>query len=173
MPDESDSAGVLVDWHEGVRRGVLGSPHFFCGDTDVFCPSLDITKDPVQGVSIAMDAAASDRVPCGVRDPAWTGMSRSPEVEDRVAIFGAAGMIPTVRPTTIAPAHFSWNYTTYLNVVFLALFGLLYWTYRNRDQLGAGTGYAKDPVCGMQVEIVHAPASLRHGAKRCSFCSDP
>jgi hypothetical protein len=40
-----------------VRRGVLGSPHFFCGDTDVFCPSLDITKDPTEGVSIVMDAS--------------------------------------------------------------------------------------------------------------------
>ncbi len=57
MPDESDRAGVLADWREGVRRGVLGSPHFFCGETDVFCPSLDITKDPVQGVSIVKDAS--------------------------------------------------------------------------------------------------------------------
>ena len=57
MPDESDRADVLADWHEGARRGVLGSPHFFCGDTDVFCPSLDITKDPVQGVSIVKDAS--------------------------------------------------------------------------------------------------------------------
>ncbi len=57
MPDESDRAGVLADWHEGGRRGVLGSPHFFCGDTDVFCPSLDITKDPMEGVSIVRDAS--------------------------------------------------------------------------------------------------------------------
>ena len=56
MPDESDRAGVLADWHEGVRRGVLGSPHFFCGGTDVFCPSLDVTKDPMEGVSIVRDA---------------------------------------------------------------------------------------------------------------------
>lgn len=57
MPDESDRAGVLADWREGGRRGVLGSPHFFCGDTDVFCPSLDITKDPMEGVSIVRDAS--------------------------------------------------------------------------------------------------------------------
>lgn len=44
MPDDTDRAAVLSDWHEGQRRGVLGSPHFFCGDTDVFCPSLDTTK---------------------------------------------------------------------------------------------------------------------------------
>jgi len=57
MPDESDHAAVVADWHEGGRRGVLGSPHFFCGGTDVFCPSLDITKDPEQGVAIVRDAA--------------------------------------------------------------------------------------------------------------------
>ena len=57
MPDESDYAGVMADWHEGQRRGVLGSPHFFCGDDDVFCPSLDITKGPVKGVSIVKDAS--------------------------------------------------------------------------------------------------------------------
>jgi len=36
---------------------VLGSPHFVCNDTDVFCPSLDITKDPRRGVSIVKDAS--------------------------------------------------------------------------------------------------------------------
>ncbi len=57
MPDESDDADVVADWHMGVERGVLGSPHFFCGGADVFCPSLDITKDPVRGVSIVRDAS--------------------------------------------------------------------------------------------------------------------
>ncbi len=58
----------------------------------------------------------------------------------------------------MAPAHFSWDYTTYLNIVFLVVFAVLYWAYRNRDRLGAGGGYALDPVCGMQVEIANAPA---------------
>ena len=57
MPDESDRADVVADWHEGERRGVLGSPHFFCGDDDVFCPSLDITKDLVKGLSIVKDTS--------------------------------------------------------------------------------------------------------------------
>ncbi|MGO9151534.1 MAG: DsbA family protein [Acidimicrobiales bacterium] len=57
MPDESDRAAAASDWHEGQQRGVLGSPHFFCGDTDVFCPSLDITKDPVEGLSVARDVS--------------------------------------------------------------------------------------------------------------------
>jgi predicted DsbA family dithiol-disulfide isomerase len=36
---------VLADWREGRARGVLGSPHFFCGGRDAFCPSLAIGKD--------------------------------------------------------------------------------------------------------------------------------
>ena len=40
-----DEASIRSDWHEGVQRGVRGSPHFFCGDHDVFCPSLAISRD--------------------------------------------------------------------------------------------------------------------------------
>jgi YHS domain-containing protein len=87
-------------------------------------------------------------------------------------IFGALGAIPTTRPTTVAPAHFQWNYTTYLNIIFLALFGLLYWTYRNRERLGGGSGHALDPVCGMQVQTANAPASVIHESHRVYFCSD-
>jgi uncharacterized membrane protein YraQ (UPF0718 family)/YHS domain-containing protein len=87
-------------------------------------------------------------------------------------IFRGAGLVPTSRPTQIVPEHFSWNYTSYLNIVFLALFGVLYWAYRNRDRLGGGRGYALDPVCGMQVEKSNAPASLVHDGKRIYFCSD-
>ncbi len=57
MPEESDHADVIAEWHTGVQRGVLGSPHFFCGSADVFCPSLDITQDPERGVSIVRDAS--------------------------------------------------------------------------------------------------------------------
>ena len=57
MPDDVDRAAVLADWHEGEARGVRGSPHFFCGETDAFCPSLQITKDPGHGVSIVRDAS--------------------------------------------------------------------------------------------------------------------
>jgi len=57
MPDETDRAAVLADWDEGRRRGVLGSPHFFCGDDGVFCPSLDITTDPLEGLSVVRDVS--------------------------------------------------------------------------------------------------------------------
>jgi hypothetical protein len=87
-------------------------------------------------------------------------------------LFRAAGLVPTSRPVTVAPAHFSWNYTTYLNLIFLAVFAVLYWLYRNRERLGGDDRYTRDPVCGMQVEAALAPAALEHEGQRYSFCSD-
>lgn len=44
-PDEADRRRVHEEWHTGQARGVLGSPHFFCGQSDAFCPSLDVAAD--------------------------------------------------------------------------------------------------------------------------------
>jgi predicted DsbA family dithiol-disulfide isomerase len=33
-------SAVRTDWERGKARGVKGSPHFFVGDADWFCPSL-------------------------------------------------------------------------------------------------------------------------------------
>jgi uncharacterized protein len=100
----------------------------------------------------------------------WGVMSAAGLITE--GIFSAAGLVPSARPTQVAPAHFSWDYTTYLNIVFLVLFAALYWAYRNRDRLGGGSGYARDPVCGMQVELTTAPASAIHDGAPVHFCSD-
>lgn len=57
MPDDDDHAAVLTSYGEGQRRGVRGSPHFFCNLLDVFCPSLEITRDAAGDLSIKPDAA--------------------------------------------------------------------------------------------------------------------
>jgi 2-hydroxychromene-2-carboxylate isomerase len=36
---------ILADWADGQRLGVVGSPHFFVGDRDFFCPTLRITRE--------------------------------------------------------------------------------------------------------------------------------
>ena len=100
----------------------------------------------------------------------WAVMSTAGLITE--GIFWTLGAIPTTRPTTIAPAHFQWNYTTFLNIAFVALFGLLYWTYRNRERLGGGGGHAIDPTCGMQVQTANAPASLIRDGQTVYFCSD-
>jgi YHS domain-containing protein len=68
--------------------------------------------------------------------------------------------------------HFQWNYTTFLNIVFLGILAVLYWLHRDRDRFGGGQGYAFDPVCGMQVQTAHAPASATHDGRTLFFCSD-
>ena len=87
-------------------------------------------------------------------------------------LFGVTGLTPTSRPGTIVTTHFEWNYTTFLNIAFLTVFGVLYWLYRNRERLGGGAGYAIDPVCGMQVATANAPAHTRHSGNTVWFCSD-
>ena len=55
-PDDDDRAAVMTDWQEGIRRGVIGSPHFFAGAGSAFCPSLQITRGEA-GLTIHRDAA--------------------------------------------------------------------------------------------------------------------
>src|SRR2546430_9661626 len=87
-------------------------------------------------------------------------------------LFGAAGLVPAAHPAAVVEPSFHWNYTTYLNLIFLGVFVALYWLYRNRFRLGSGAGYAIDQVCGMQVERQLAPASVLRGDKTVFFCSD-
>ncbi|MGH3782056.1 MAG: permease [Pseudonocardiaceae bacterium] len=88
-------------------------------------------------------------------------------------LFAALHLVPTGHPqTVVAMGGVAWNYTTLLNIIALAVFAVLYWLYRNRERYGGGTGYAKDPVCGMQVETAAAPAGAVHDGRRLSFCSD-
>jgi hypothetical protein len=70
------------------------------------------------------------------------------------------------------PTTFEWNYTTFLNIVFGAVFIGLWWLARNQRRLGGGAGYAIDPVCGMQVEVANAPARSKRDGTLVYFCSD-
>ena len=87
-------------------------------------------------------------------------------------LFSVAGLVPDGRPERIVETRFRWNYTAFLNIAFLVVFGALYWLYRNRDRLGGGQGYATDPMCGMQVQTANAPAQARHEGRTYWFCSD-
>jgi YHS domain-containing protein len=87
-------------------------------------------------------------------------------------IFSAAGLIPKTRPRMIVATSFHWNYTAVLNIIFLLVFAVLYWLYRNRNRLGGAQRYAIDPVCGMQVERANAPAEALHAGQMYFFCSD-
>ncbi len=44
-------------------------------------------------------------------------------------LFGALGITPTARDAKVVEAHVAWNYTTVLNIIFLALAALLLWRF--------------------------------------------
>jgi YHS domain-containing protein/uncharacterized membrane protein YraQ (UPF0718 family) len=87
-------------------------------------------------------------------------------------LFTWAHLVPATHPAEIVQPSFQWNYTTYLNLIFLAVFAVLFWLSRSRNRLGGGTRYAFDPVCWMQVEKSLAPATIHTGASTIYFCSD-
>jgi uncharacterized membrane protein YraQ (UPF0718 family)/YHS domain-containing protein len=87
-------------------------------------------------------------------------------------LFLGVGIVPTTRPAAVVPTEFSWDYTTFLNIVFLFLLAGLWWLARNQQRLGGGAGYAIDPVCGMQVQVANAPARSERNGEAVYFCSD-
>ena len=54
----SSSEVVLRDYELGRLRGVRGSPHFFVGTEDSFCPTLDIEHE--DGLTVRYDAESFD-----------------------------------------------------------------------------------------------------------------
>jgi uncharacterized membrane protein YraQ (UPF0718 family) len=44
-------------------------------------------------------------------------------------IFGALGLIPSQRSAQVVEASITWNYTTWLNIAFLAIAALLVWRF--------------------------------------------
>jgi len=87
-------------------------------------------------------------------------------------IFRLFNAVPSVRSLRVIQSHFEWNYTTFLNIPFIALAVAVWWIARHKERFGGGEGYAIDPVCGMQVRIGDAPASCVVEGTTHYFCSD-
>src|SRR4051812_15695770 len=100
----------------------------------------------------------------------WGVMSLAGLVTE--GVFQLAGLVPAPLRGDIATTHVGLNYTTILNVAAVVGLGYLYWLHRNGEKYGAGAGYAKDVVCGMQVRTSDAPARTEHAGRTYYFCSD-
>ncbi len=87
-------------------------------------------------------------------------------------IFAALHAIPTRRTITVGVDHFTWDYTTYLDLLALGLAVVVWWLAHTKERHGGGRGYAVDPVCAMQVRTADAPASTRVHATTYYFCCD-
>ncbi len=59
--DPRDRSAVMTDHLDGVRRGVIGSPHFFTPAGGFFCPSLDVSRDATGRLRVAADPERFDR----------------------------------------------------------------------------------------------------------------
>ena len=63
-------------------------------------------------------------------------------------IFSAARAIPhTTISHQIVDTRFSWNYTSYLNIVSLVVAAGLYWLYRNRERLDDSPDSGRYQAC--------------------------
>ena len=87
-------------------------------------------------------------------------------------LFALLQVIPKHTMTTMEPTRPGWNFTTWLNLLALVVFAVVFWLARNAKRFGGGTGYAIDPVCGMQVRESEAPARTRHDGVTYFFCAD-
>ena len=59
-PSSQAGQQVKVDYAQGQARGVKGSPHYFVGSYDFFCPSLDIGRDGARALTATFDTAGMD-----------------------------------------------------------------------------------------------------------------
>jgi hypothetical protein len=81
------------------------------------------------------------------------------------AIFNALGIVPSDRPSieSITERAVSWNYTTFLNIIFLVIAAALVGLTLRRGAL--------DPVCGMSVDRSKAP-TVEYAGRTFYFCSE-
>jgi uncharacterized protein len=76
----------------------------------------------------------------------WTVMSAAGLAVEY--LFRAASIEPTKRPVVVAPTSFRWNYTTYLDIVFLLVLAALWWLAQTErgdalDRVTASTAEAR------------------------------
>ncbi len=98
----------------------------------------------------------------------WITMSIAGILTD--LIFSAFHLVPSSHhlAATISSPGIG---TAILNMVSLLVLGTLFWLSRKREWATAEQ-YARDPICGMQVERALAPATAVQDGKTWYFCSD-
>jgi uncharacterized protein len=95
--------------------------------------------------------------------------------------FQLLGLAPTNHHVTVFDTQPTWNYTTFLDIAFLALIALLAWRFfttggvemlrAHTHRPEAGTTLAKDPVCGMSVDPATTKEKVDYAGATYYFCS--
>ena len=98
----------------------------------------------------------------------WFTMSISGFLTER--IFNVLNLLPTKRALVPHASRIGNNFTSWLNLFALALSAIIFWLYLTRSK-AEDSPYAKDPICGMQVEKAMAAAIFEHEGTRYYFCA--
>jgi uncharacterized membrane protein YraQ (UPF0718 family) len=104
---------AAVLWNGGISFG--GVIAFLFADLIVL-PILDIYRR-YYGLSIAV-------LLLGVSYAAMAGAAYILEL-----VFGVVGLVPRQRSARVVESHLTWNYTTWLDIVFLGLAAVLVWRF--------------------------------------------
>ena len=99
----------------------------------------------------------------------WAIMSTSGLITQ--GIFSLLKLIPSDSHRQMSMSRFGWNYTTILDLIFLIIFGVVFWLYKSRD-VNEDSEFAQDPICGMQVRKDDAPASVEFEGTMYYFCME-
>jgi uncharacterized protein len=97
-------------------------------------------------------------------------------------LFQGFGWIPGQRKARVVEAAITWNYTTILNIIFLAIAALLLYRFfttggprmlrmMNKPSRSEPQQMVRDPVCNMQVNPQHAAGRSEYNGQTYCFCS--
>jgi uncharacterized membrane protein YraQ (UPF0718 family)/YHS domain-containing protein len=139
-------------WHSGISFG--GTIAFIYAD--LLAAPLVLIYRKYYGSKVAVRLAIAF----------WLIMSLSGLITE--GIFNTFKLTPVVANHQMMMNHFGFNYTTILNAIALLVAIWVYWMYRGRRT--ENSDFAKDLVCGMQVRIADAPASVEYKGKMYYFC---
>jgi len=95
--------------------------------------------------------------------------------------FQLLGWAPTNHHVKVFETQPTWNYTTFLDIAFLALIALLAWRFfttggvemlrAHTHKPEAGAALVKDPVCGMSVDPATTKEKVEYAGTTYYFCS--
>ena len=98
----------------------------------------------------------------------WLTMSISGFLTEK--LFNLFTILPTHHVLVSHAAHLGNNFTSWMNLIALIVSAFVIALYKTRNK-GIDSAYAKDVICGMQVEKATAAATFEHSGVMYYFCA--
>ncbi len=141
-------------WNSGISFG--GTISFIFADL-VALPLVLIYKK-FYGVKLSMKLVAVF----------WFTMSVSGFLTEK--LFNLFNVLPTHHALMLHASHIGNNFTSWMNLIALIVSMAIIFLYKTRNS-GIASAYAKDVICGMQVEKATAVATFEHEGVKYYFCA--